>query len=126
MIKKYQAFTYTFISAVVLSVLLTGYFYKTDFTVVDVINVTFMVGMIYLVVGTSLFLIQQGSFDGITYSFKRFFRRSSSYGDMLREVTPEEEEESYLPKQRSFRLTYPLMVTGIIFFSLTVIAGFLI
>lgn len=121
--RRYQLHIYTFISCVILSLLLTYFLYRT-FTILVLVNTFFMTGLFCFLIGIVLFLIQGGSFNGITYSFKRFFKRTTRTGEMLREVTPEEEEESYLPKERYFSLTYPLLLTGGILSIVSLITAF--
>ncbi|GAA0606042.1 hypothetical protein GCM10009001_24130 [Virgibacillus siamensis] len=115
-----KQFIRTFIIGVILSLILTYLIYKT-FTLLAIVNATFLVSLLYLIIGSALFLVQSGFFNGITYSFKRFFRRTRKIDEMIYEVNPEAEEESYLPKEHHFPIAYPILASGSIFFVVTLL-----
>ncbi len=115
-----KQFIRTFIIGVMLSLLLTYFLYKT-FTLLALVNATFLVSLFYLIFGSALFLVQTGFFNGITYSFKRFFRRTRKSDEMIYEANPQAEEESYLPKEHYFPIAYPILASGGIFFVITLL-----
>ncbi|WP_077329441.1 DUF3899 domain-containing protein [Virgibacillus siamensis] len=120
-----KLFTGTFITGVVLSLALSYFIYKS-FTLLALINATFIVSLFYLIFGSALFLVQTGFFNGITYSFKRFFRRTKKIDEMIYEVNPQLEEDSYLPKDHYFPICYPILIAGGVFFIISLIAAFMI
>lgn len=118
-----QQFIWTFVIGVILSLVFTFILYNT-FTLLAIVNATFLVSLLYLVFGAALFLVQSGFFNGITYSFKRFFRRTKKIDEMIYESNPQLEEESYLPKEHYFPIAYPILTSGGILFVITLVIAF--
>ncbi|WP_085521735.1 DUF3899 domain-containing protein [Tuberibacillus sp. Marseille-P3662] len=108
---KFQLYLSSFISSVILSVLITFLIYK-QINMLTIVNGSFLVGLFYLIVGLVLYIIQGGFFNGITYSFRRFFRRTSRQGDIMNDISSADEEEALVPKDHDFPWTYPILISG--------------
>lgn len=71
-------------------------------------NTLFLISLLLLMVGASLWVLQGGMFDGFIYSFKRFFERTNKAGMYAAEIDRGNEfKGSY-----RFGITYPLLLSG--------------
>lgn len=103
-----------------------GYGLYGNFTVTSLVNGTFLLSLFLFSAGLLLFLTEKGFFNGIVFSFKRFYRMTTKKGELLRQVTPEEERESYLPREKDFLWTGPLLLAGGALFFFSLVAAFLL
>ncbi|WP_408010706.1 DUF3899 domain-containing protein [Pseudalkalibacillus sp. A8] len=96
------------------------YFYYENFTVVTFINSTFLVSMLYIMIGGLMFVTRGGFFDAFTHSFRRFMKKGTKMGEMMDDV-----ENMQLPSE-AFEYSYsePLLITGLIGFLSTVLISF--
>lgn len=72
------------------------------------INYMFMLSLACTIVGGSLFVVQGGFFNGIGYSFKRFFARVSKNGAYAYELDGNLE----FIQAPTYSFTYPLLLAG--------------
>ncbi|WP_230875105.1 DUF3899 domain-containing protein [Lysinibacillus cavernae] len=79
-------------------------------TLLTLINNIFLVSLAVTIVGASLFVVQGGLFNGITYSFKRFFARVTKNGVYAFELDGDLE----FVQAPSYTFTYPLLLAGIL------------
>ncbi|MBM7647548.1 hypothetical protein JOC78_000469 [Bacillus ectoiniformans] len=78
------------------------------------LNISFFISLFVTMLGASLFVVEKGFFNGITYSFKRL-RRSSSEGKYISQFDSlDDTEDIHIehPKQRIYKWTYPLLAGG--------------
>ncbi len=86
------------------------------------VNRLFIVSLLLLSAGGSLFVLQGGMFNGIIFGFKRFFHRMSKVGEYTREFDP----QSDLVEPFHFSATVPLLFSGGILFLLTLVVSFIL
>ena len=95
---------------------------------INLINGSFIISLCYLVIGLALYVIGNGFFSGISYSFKRF-RRSFGQGKMLENVDDmdktKELHEEYM-KAKGFSFTKPFLSVGFVIIVLDFFASFLL
>ncbi|TKD71899.1 DUF3899 domain-containing protein [Pseudalkalibacillus hwajinpoensis] len=91
------------------------------FGVQAVTDLLFMIGLAMLLIGAALHVVQTGFFDGIVYSFKRYFKSSTKH-QMI------EEDKSELSYQLNYDnpITYPVLISGAFWTILTIIISIVI
>lgn len=84
-------------------------------------DLLFMIGLAMLLIGATLHVVQTGFFDGIVYSFKRYFKSSTKH-QMI------EEDKSELSYQLNYDnpITYPLLLAGAFWTFVTIIISVVI
>ncbi|EWH31006.1 MULTISPECIES: DUF3899 domain-containing protein [Lysinibacillus] len=92
-------------------------FLHQPITFLTLINNIFLVSLTSTITGASLVVVQGGLFNGITYSFKRFFARVTKNGVYAFELDGDLE----FVHAPSCNFTYPLLLAGIIGCSTTAI-----
>ncbi|MBN8207219.1 DUF3899 domain-containing protein [Bacillus sp. NTK071] len=87
----------------------------------SVTDLLFMIGLAMLLIGAALHVVQTGFFDGIVYSFKRYFRSSTKH-QMI------EEDKSELSYQLNYDnpITYPLLISGAFWTVITIVISIII
>lgn len=82
----------------------------------------FIVALFLLMAGGSMFVLKGGIFDGILYSFRRFYKNTSKLEEY---VSKQSESIGFPTKNESFKytLTYPLLFSGGILFIITLIGA---
>ncbi|WP_347550737.1 DUF3899 domain-containing protein [Pseudalkalibacillus hwajinpoensis] len=87
----------------------------------SVSDLLFMISLGMLLMGASLHVVQTGFFDGIVYSFKRYFRSNTKH-QMI------EEDKTELGYQLNYNnpITYPLLIAGGFWIIITVIIAIVI
>lgn len=83
---------------------------KQSMTMLTIINHTFLASLAFTIVGAILFVVQGGLFNGIAYSFKRFFARVTKNGTYAYELDGDLE----FVQAPSYTFTYPLLLAGLI------------
>ncbi|RIW35268.1 DUF3899 domain-containing protein [Bacillus salacetis] len=88
-------------------------FYDDGFQL-EIINISFLIGMGLAVTGGLMKVVESGFFNGIQYSFKRF-RRSTKEGNYISQFDDmdqtKEAHEEY-NKNNKFALTNPFLLSG--------------
>lgn len=69
----------------------------------------FLVSLTFVIIGATLFVVQGGLFNGIAYSFKRFFSRVSKNGAYAYEL----DGDMGFVESPMYSLTYPLLFTSL-------------
>ncbi|MGB8000229.1 MAG: DUF3899 domain-containing protein [Anaerobacillus sp.] len=84
-------------------------------------DVLFMIALAMLLIGAALHVVQTGFFDGIVYSFKRYFKSSTKH-QMI------EEDQTELRYQLNYDnpITYPLLIAGGFWTLITIINAIII
>lgn len=84
-------------------------------------NTLFLISLLLLMAGASLWVLQGGMFDGFISSFKRFFERTNKAGMYAAELDRGKEfRGSY-----RFGLTYPLLLSGGVLFLISYAGSFI-
>jgi len=102
--------------SIVLSVVFIYVFGQTN-VVLSILNNLFIIASILLIIGGGFFVLQGGLFNGITYSFKRFFSRITRLGEYATAIDGDVEYTSVF----SSDYTYPILIAGGIQFILVLL-----
>ncbi|MCA0172309.1 DUF3899 domain-containing protein [Bacillus sp. RAR_GA_16] len=70
-------------------------------------DILFMIALGMLLIGAALHVVQTGFFDGIVYSFKRYFRSTAK-----RQMIEEDHSEIKYKLDYDNPITYPLLIAG--------------
>lgn len=89
--------------------------------IVTLINRTFMLSLIMLMIGGAFFVLEGGMFNAIITSFKQFFKRMSKTREWIDSQTFEDHDD---PVSFSFGMTKPLLLAGGLLFIITFIWSF--
>jgi hypothetical protein len=93
-----------------------------NFSLLNLINNSFLLSLPLLMIGGFLYVYEGGFFNGIAYSYRRL-RRSTKMGKYVAQFD-NLDEQPVVPK--SFSVTKPMIFSGLLIFSLTLIAAYLI
>lgn len=105
--------------------LLTSTILKRTFDLLSWTNTLFLCSLLLLIVGGMLFVIQGQFFTGIVRSFKYFFRSMNKAEKLIREV--EGKSDDFIkPFTLEFKLTFPILFSGLILFFSTLICSLLL
>ncbi|WP_273834634.1 DUF3899 domain-containing protein [Guptibacillus sedimenti] len=77
------------------------------FALQPVSDILFMIALGMLLIGAALHVVQTGFFDGIVYSFKRYFRNTAK-----RQMIEEDHSEINYQLDYDNPITYPLLLAG--------------
>ncbi|MBF0708188.1 DUF3899 domain-containing protein [Alkalihalobacillus hwajinpoensis] len=70
-------------------------------------DILFMIALAMVLIGAALHVVQTGFFDGIVYSFKRYFRNTAK-----RQMIEEDTSEIHYRLDYDNPITYPLLMAG--------------
>lgn len=98
-------------------------FIKQGFLIISFLNNLFLFSLILLILGCTLFVIQSGVFNGIIYSYLRFYKKTSKVGKYLVDLEGESEN---LIEPFDFSLSKPLLLAGGLLFFLSLVGSFFI
>lgn len=117
-----KRFGIIFLITIFLTLILLKYKFQS-WTMIAFIDAITIASLVLIIIGSFLFVIEGGFFSSITYSFRRFYKRTSKKWQMLNET--EEDGEYYVEKQ-SFSITVPLLLIGFLTFGLALCLSFFI
>ncbi len=119
MLHKYKnsliLFPLTIILAIVTSFVVEG----TSF-LIRFINGAFYLSLLYMMIGGFLYLTENGFFNITKYGFKKTFGKKQS------ELTDEKVSKEMIYERKTFFLTTPLLLNGIVFAVLTLLFSLLL
>lgn len=69
----------------------------------------FLVSLTFVIIGATLFVLQGGLFNGVAYSFKRFFSRVSKNGVYAYEL----DGDMGFVESPTYSITYPMLFTSL-------------
>jgi hypothetical protein len=118
MIKR-LSFYFTF-GSVLLSSLLAVFSEKDFF--LSLINSSFLLSLVLLMVGAIFFLLQGGMFNGIIFGFNRFMKKMNKTEQYAAEIYEEDQDKLLEPYHFSFIPAF--FISGSILFVLSMIASF--
>jgi LPS O-antigen subunit length determinant protein (WzzB/FepE family) len=93
-----------------------------QYTLLAFINSTASSALITFTFGCVLYVYSGGFFQGVSHSFKHFFKNLSKQGELLAES--EEKEEYYQRKTFKSVFTYPLLLVGAVFFLFSLLLSY--
>ena len=97
---------------IIFCIFICSFFYtllsKHSLTMLTIINHTFLISLACTIIGATLFVVQGGLFNGIAYSYKRFFTRVSKNGAYAYELDGDLE----FVQAPSYSFTSPLLLAG--------------
>lgn len=117
--KRRYGFTVLIVGILTLLLMLTMF---PGWTWLALINAVSMASLLLVLAGGGLFIVGGGFFSGISYSFRRFFKKTSESWKALDEI---EEDDDFRPTTYSFSMTVPFLVVGMVLFGLTLGISFL-
>ncbi|OZM58255.1 hypothetical protein CIB95_01400 [Lottiidibacillus patelloidae] len=87
------------------------------------INNLFMISLVLIIVGGTLFVIQGGLFTAINYSFKRVYKSITRKGKYLAELEGENTNDNEI-KRLSFTYMPAMIISGIFLFIVTMFLAY--
>ena len=104
-LKKYSV--PAIVAASFLAILLLSFFYYEGSPLLNFINISFYFCSAYIVLGFMFMVVEKGFFDGISYGFRSFFRKSNK-GRF-------EDDSEIEPLSEMLKVPYtPLLASGFI------------
>ena len=101
--KKNKLFSLT-MGTLILTLILSLLFYQ-EISLLHFINISFYFCYAYISIGLLLFIVNNGFFDGISYSFRKVFRRNNK----------EDENEEIVPLSEMMTIPHSLLLkSGVI------------
>jgi len=100
-----------------------GSLFSEDGKWISFINILFFISILLLMLGGTLFVLKGGMFDGIFYSFRRLYRRTSRLENYVSEQTGELQNA---PKDSLKGLPVnPIIISGAALFFFSLIAAYI-
>jgi hypothetical protein len=93
----------------------------TSFTVRSFIDAWFLISLITFIIAAAMYIIEGGFFHGITYSFKRFFRKMTKQGQYATELYGDTDD---VIDPISFTITKPLFLASTLQLVITIIVSY--
>jgi hypothetical protein len=87
------------------------------------INYLFMISLLLIIVGGTLFVIQGGLFTAINYSFKKVFKRITRKGKYIAELEGDNTNDNEF-KRLHFSYMPSLIISGLFLFIVTMLLAF--
>ncbi|MGM9943356.1 MAG: DUF3899 domain-containing protein [Lysinibacillus sp.] len=85
-------------------------YFSPTITFAGLVDKWFLISLILLLIGASLFVIQGGFFNGLIFSFKRFTNRMTKLGEYATEL----DQQSEYVENVEFQVTIPLLAASAI------------
>lgn len=105
--------------------LITSAIMKLAFDLLAWTNTLFLCSLFLLILGGVLLVVQGQFFAGIIRSFKHFSRTVSNAERVIREAEGKSDDFDK-PFKLEFKLTFPLLLSGLILFSITLICSIIL
>lgn len=86
------------------------------------INFLFFLSLLFLMVGGTLFVLRGGLFEGILYSFRRFYRGTSKLENYISEQAGDMNNPPIKNSLKEFQIR-PIILSGTALFFFTLIAS---
>lgn len=100
-----------------------GSFFSDGGNWISFINLLFFISILLLMVGGALFVLKGGMFDGMIYSFRRFYRRTSKFESY---VSDQSGELQSTPKNSMKGLSVnPIIISGAALFFFSLVAAYM-
>ncbi|KAB2334662.1 DUF3899 domain-containing protein [Cytobacillus depressus] len=100
-----------------------GSFFSEGGQWVGFVNFLFFISILLLMLGGTLFVLKGGMFDGIFYSFRRIYSRTSKIENYVSEQTGELQNT---PKISLSGLSiHPIIISGVALFFISFIAAYM-
>ncbi|WP_180955206.1 DUF3899 domain-containing protein [Peribacillus deserti] len=80
---------------------------------ISFMNSLFLIGLLYIVIGAFLFVVQGGFFNGIIFSMKNFLKLDR-LGAYVAQFDDTDLKKTGYPSQKSYSLTLPFFAAGIL------------
>ncbi|MGM0844310.1 MAG: DUF3899 domain-containing protein [Bacillota bacterium] len=102
-------------------------FFSGDDFLLEIINISFLIGMGLLVIGGMMKVVESGFFNGIQYSFKRFRKstKEGSYISQFDDMDDTNEAHEEFNKKDTYALTVPFLLSGSIAVGADLIVSYL-
>ncbi|WP_342590342.1 DUF3899 domain-containing protein [Cytobacillus eiseniae] len=85
-------------------------------------NSLFFIALLLLMIGGILVVLKGGLFDGILYSFKQFYKRTSKLEEYVTEQTERIHDPTHKTGLKDLYV-YPLIISGAMLFIFTLFAA---
>lgn len=106
-----------YVMTLLIFILLCSLILYKKITLISFINLSFYVSSLLILFSLLVFVVQKGFFDGISYGFRKLFKRNNKdpFGSY-------EQEEEILPLSEMIRISFsPLLISGLILLLLMLI-----
>jgi hypothetical protein len=90
---------------------------------ISFINFLFMISLVLVIVGGTLFVIQGGLFTAINYSFKRVYKRISRKGKYVAELEGDNTNDEDV-KRLKFKYMPAIIIAGVFLFIVSMVLAF--
>jgi hypothetical protein len=78
------------------------------------VDFMFLISLPLIIVGGFLFIIERGALNITRYAFRKVFKSANKKIESLIEEEEKVDDKEILYRTYSFRLTYPVLITGIV------------
>lgn len=117
--------TISILGLIVFLSLITSTIMIQTFDLLTWMNTLFLCSLFLLILGGMLFVIQGQFFSGIIRSYKHFYRTVSKAEKVISEVEGTSDGFGN-PFRLKFKLTFPLLLSGLVLFAFTLVWSLLL
>jgi hypothetical protein len=99
-----------YVMTLLIFILLCSLILYKEITLISFINLSFYVSSLLILFSLLVFVVQKGFFDGVSYGFRKLFKRNNKdrFGSY-------EQEDEILPLSEMIRISFsPLLISGLI------------
>ena len=119
--KKHLRLTFYIILSSIIGAAILNLFSSAP-SLLNLLDRWFLISMVLLIIGASLFVVQGGFFNGLIFSFKRFTNRMTKQGQYASEF----DHGSEMVEDMHFSITMPFLLAGIIQLFITFVWSFML
>ncbi|AWC27875.1 DUF3899 domain-containing protein [Bacillus cytotoxicus] len=105
-----------FIAIIVSSI---GALLSSPHFLLNFVNLSFYIALVFVIVGGFLFLFQNGFFNVTMYAFQKVFGTNKKIESLIEELEAPEDKKERIYKTYSFKWTYPICLAGLLLAALS-------
>ncbi|HEK9103511.1 DUF3899 domain-containing protein [Bacillus pfraonensis] len=91
-----------------------GAFLASTHYLLNFVNISFYIALLFIILGGFLFLFQRGFFNITIYAFQKVFGTNKKVESLIEEEESTIDKKERIYKTYSFAWTYPICMTGIL------------
>ncbi|QWG43920.1 DUF3899 domain-containing protein [Bacillus mycoides] len=103
-----------------------GAFLVSSQFLLNFVNISFYIALIFILIGGFLFIFQNGFFNVTIYAFQRVFGTNKKIDSLIEEAEEPIDKKERIYKTYSFKCTYPICITGIVLGLFSILISFTI